>query len=311
MKFSWKIGSAFGIPVRLHFTMLLLPWFTYSGEIFAESFGFLIWLASVVLLFGSVLLHELGHALTARRFGIETQDIILTPIGGIARIMRLPESPRQEIAIALAGPLVSIVLAALAFATASPIYLITKSPAIVHGLSSLFYINGILGIFNLIPALPMDGGRVLRGILALKRDHLTATRIAVKVGRSLAVVGAIGAILFLNSSPNILLIAGFIYIMAGTELRHAELKAARERMTREAARSAGARPPWPWNVYEPEAESAPSRPSDGWYQPSAETWPGPADRKWSADSPAKSSNDVIVVKGGKVEILSRKDPDTE
>lgn len=305
MKLSWKMGTVFGIPVRLHVTMLLLPFIRYNPEITSNTLYIAIWLGSIALIFGSVLLHELGHALTARRYGIRTQDIILTPIGGIARIMNLPESPRQEITIAIAGPLVSIGLAALTFALAAPIIAMTDSIAVVFCLQNIIYINAILGLFNLIPALPMDGGRVLRGLLELRRDHLTATRIAVKVGRTLAVLGAIAALVWLDSNGTVLVISGFIYIMAGNELRMAEMKAVRERMAREAQTQSSTNDGWPWDVYGRQGvRAAPPEP-----RPYSAQSPTTKDG-WN-ETPPKRKRDVLVVKGGKVEILSRKDTKEE
>ena len=177
MNLAWKIGTVFGIPVRLHFTMLLLPLLTFGQMPTEGPFGVIAWLVLVILLFGSILLHELGHALTARRYGVRTEDIILTPIGGMARITSLPKTPREEIVIAVAGPLVSLLIAGLAFLVSIPLTIVALLPLpIYEALGLLTWINTMLGLFNLIPALPMDGGRILRGYLALKRDELIKRR---------------------------------------------------------------------------------------------------------------------------------------
>ncbi len=219
---SWTLGKVFGIPVRLHFSMLLLPFLTMSWVSADGLLGVMSWLGLAVLLFGSVLLHELGHALTARRFGVHTYDIVLTPIGGMARVVDMPENPRQEIAIAIAGPLVSLSLAAIVFLARLPLVLLPFGlpPRLDEALLVLIGANLVLGAFNLIPALPMDGGRVLRGLLALRRDHLTATRIAARVGRSLAVAGGIYAVS--TGQWSLMIIAVFVYFAAGAEVRMAE-----------------------------------------------------------------------------------------
>lgn len=299
---AWTIGRLFGIPVRLHFTMVLVPFLTYNWMPVSGLPGFLIWASVVVLLFGSVLLHEFGHALTARRFGISTQDIVLTPIGGIARVTSMPQNPKQEIAIAAAGPIVSLLLAGTAFSLFFILPFIPFVPAIVmDAVTILFGTNLVLALFNLIPALPMDGGRVLRGILALKRDHLTATRIAVKIGRTLAVIGMIYALV--ESRLNLGLIAVFIYIAAGSELRAAEFRAAQEKMRDEGRRPFGfpfgpaAAYTWSWRSGRPAV-----RPDRAEY---------PVDLsggdEWSK-APERLERDVVVV-GGKAEIIGRKDPE--
>jgi Zn-dependent protease len=297
MGMGWTIGTFFKIPVRLHFTMLLLPLLTFSWMPIKGPAGVLAWLALIVRLFGSVLLHELGHALTARRYGVRTLDIVLTPIGGMARVIDLPRKPAHEIAIALAGPVVSLILAGSAFALSIPLLVAPFIPEVfLHGLSLLIWINLMLGLFNLIPALPMDGGRVLRGYLALKRNYLEATRIAVKVGRGLAVAGAVAAIFWLNSW-NLALISGFVYIAAGGELRMAEMRALRERAAKEQWNphaGPGAKTwSWTWESRDPYGQTRP-RPTDDWVAPSSE-----------------NKNDVIVITNGKAEIISRKDPEDE
>jgi Zn-dependent protease len=289
--------------------MVLLPFLTYNWMPINTMLGILMWLSLVVLLFGSVLLHELGHALTARRFGIHTQDIILTPLGGMARVLSMPRNPKQEIAIAIAGPIVSISLAGLAFLASFPLVFFPFAPPIVHeAVLILFWTNLMLALFNLVPALPMDGGRVLRGILALKRDHLTATRIAARVGRILAVVGGIYAIA--NGNFTLGLIAVFIYITAGSEVRMAEYRAYDE----ELRRTGGVRRPfpfggiprgriWTWDTRRG-ADSTEDNPASGI---SDATPTGRGERpSWSSED-QQTDNEVIVV-GGKAEIIGRKDP---
>ena len=259
MGWAFKIGSLFGIPIRLHITMAIVPFFAYYTVGGGGAVGFALALALTVLLFGSVVAHELGHALTARRFGVRTADIVLLPIGGVARIVNLPKRPAHEIAISLAGPIVSIALAGTAFLLLIPSVLISEYA--VTALTALLYINIVLGLFNLVPALPMDGGRVLRGLLALKRDYLSATRIAARIGRAIAVAGFVYAIY----SGDVMLgfIAAFIFFGAGTEERIAWMRAAA--------------PP----------------PMDGGAVPR-----GP-----------RRDGDVIVIQGGRAEVISRKDPE--
>jgi Zn-dependent protease len=274
--------------------MLLLPFLTMDWVSMDGVFGIAIWLGLVVLLFGSVLLHELGHALTARKFGIQTQDIVLTPIGGMARVLMMPANPRQEIAIAIAGPLVSLALAGAAFAATIPLSFVPFVPdAIYMGLFVLTGANLMLGLFNLVPALPMDGGRVLRGILALKRDFLSATRIAVRTGRVLAVIGGIYAVS--TGRWTLGLIAVFIYMVAGNELRMAELRAFQER-TGNPPGSPGVT--WRWT----------HRTGVDYPRP-AGSGPGTETTDWGPGR-ARADRDVVVV-GGKARVTSRKDPDPE
>ncbi|MCP4606478.1 MAG: site-2 protease family protein [Proteobacteria bacterium] len=315
MSLSWKIGTVFKIPVRLHFTMLLLPLLTLNWMPVQGIAGIIAWVGVVVLLFGSVLLHELGHALTARRYDIRTLDILLTPIGGIARVIDMPRSPKHEIIIAIAGPLVSLSLAALTFLLTIPLAFLPILPLVIYdGLGLLIWINLMLGVFNLIPALPMDGGRVLRGYLALKYDFLKATQIAAKVGRTLAVVGGVLAIFWLESW-SLALISGFIYISAGNEVLMARMRASRQQEANETYSPFGGRTDprirtWTWSTqnrqnYDP-YQNPPQ--NDESYHPNPQS--NANDTDWSTPTPDRDK-DVVVVTGGKVEIVSRKDPEDE
>lgn len=226
MKGNLNIGTYLGIPVEIHWTFGLLVLFVgYVGitnglngkEIFA--FGLYI-----LVLFLCVVLHEYGHAIMARRYGVKTRDIILSPIGGVARLESIPEEPYKELFIALAGPLVNVIIAI----TLSIITLIIYSGGIFPSSESLellkypsefirfvIVMNIALFVFNLVPAFPMDGGRVLRSLLAIKIGRSKATRIASIIGRVLA-IGFI--ILGLLNSQFILMIIGvFIYVTAGSE----------------------------------------------------------------------------------------------
>ena len=227
MKSSWRIGRIAGIDVHLHFTFLiLLGWVALSHYLQRQSWqDALSGLAFIVALFTIVVLHELGHALTARRFGIRTRDITLLPIGGVARLERIPENPKQELLVALAGPAVNVVLAALLFVVlfVGAELSAAKEFKLVggHFLAKLMWVNVSLAVFNLLPTFPMDGGRVLRALLAMRMDYVRATNIAASIGQGLAwVFGIIG--LFTN--PFLMFIALFVWMGAAQEAGQAQMK---------------------------------------------------------------------------------------
>lgn len=223
MSWSWKIGRIAGIPIFVHWTFLiLLAWLVYghwaSGHDVAttlEGVGF------VLSIFGCVVLHELGHALAARRYGVPTADIALLPIGGVARLQRIPEHPLEELVVAIAGPMVNVVIVAvlLAIGVRWPGTTVGSDNHFLVAASffpKLLAVNTFLVLFNLLPAFPMDGGRVLRALLALKLDYVRATRIAASVGQLMAIgFGFLG----LTGSPMLLLIALFVWIGADGEAR--------------------------------------------------------------------------------------------
>ena len=194
MKWSLKLGSFAGIRVYLHWTfVLLLGWILFShlgqGHEWAEAWrgvGF------IIALFGCVLLHEFGHALTAKRYGIRTRDITLLPIGGIARLERLPENPRHELWVTLAGPAVNVVIAGVLFAVLYFLYPVNEfaQARLLEGnfLVRLMWVNVFLGAFNLLPAFPMDGGRVLRALLSMRLGRARATRLAASIGQGMAIL---------------------------------------------------------------------------------------------------------------------------
>lgn len=229
MSWSIKLGRFAGIDVFLHLTFLLLvafigyTSFVNTGTIAGAIEGVLFILA----LFGSVVLHEYGHALTARRFGIPTRDITLYPIGGVARLERMPEKPWQELAVALAGPAVNVVIAFVLFFG----LLVTGNlgwpslQAMENGplLQRLMYTNLSLALFNLIPAFPMDGGRVLRAGLAMYLNYAMATRIAAGLGKAVALVfGFVG----LFSNPMLVLIAVFVWFAGDQEAQAVQMRSA-------------------------------------------------------------------------------------
>ena len=179
-------------------------------------------LVFVLMLFGCVVLHELGHALAARSFGIATRGITLLPIGGVAHLERIPRNPAQELVIALAGPAVNVLIAAVLFAVLTLGGGFQQAIVSLDGgsgalLPKLLIVNLALVVFNLIPAFPMDGGRVLRAMLALMTDYLSATRWAVRTGQFVACLLALLGFVY---NPMLLLIAAFVVFAAESELRH-------------------------------------------------------------------------------------------
>jgi Zn-dependent protease/predicted transcriptional regulator len=221
MGWSWRIGRIAGIDVYLHPTfLLLLVWVALEHYFDHNDLGEALYgLAFILALFGIVVLHELGHALTARRYGVRTRDITLLLIGGIARLERIPEDPWQELAIAVAGPAVNVVMAAaisLGLVLARGLSLSPPDAVIRVGggfVEQLFWVNVMLAVFNLVPAFPMDGGRVLRALLALRLDYVRATQTAASIGQVFALLfGLLG--LFYN--PFLIFIAVFVWL-AGTQ----------------------------------------------------------------------------------------------
>lgn len=227
MNWSFKLGRFAGIDVYIHITFFLLLGFIGLSAYWNSGTwaGALEGVAYILVLFGSVLLHEYGHSLTARRYHIPTRDITLYPIGGVARLERMPDKPMQELWVALAGPAVNVVIAAVLFG----ILLVTNGLTpfsqlgIVDGpfWERVMYANLSLVLFNLIPAFPMDGGRVLRAILAMNIDYVRATQIAAVLGQGAALVfGFIG--LFTN--PMLIFIAFFIWMAASQESTAVQMK---------------------------------------------------------------------------------------
>jgi len=215
---SIRIARVAGINVFLHWTTILFfAWIAISDAAKSDSPIPFRGLLFVVTVFTSIVLHELGHALMARRFGIPTKDITLLPIGGLARLQKIPEDPRQELLIALAGPAVNgilvVVFAGLILIARGAAGL-NVSLAESHWLNFVMWVNFGMGIFNLLPAFPMDGGRVLRALLATQIDYVRATEVAARIGQALAVLLAIVGF-YLNSM--LMLIAFFIYIGAQQE----------------------------------------------------------------------------------------------
>ena len=226
MRSSLKVASIFGIEVRIHLTFLLfLVWIWFSYYQIAGFAGAIQGVLFILALFACVLLHEFGHAFAARGFGIETPDITLLPIGGVARLSRIPEKPWQELVVAIAGPLVNVVIAAALISVIHGSAALEQleyleSPRI-ELLAKLASVNVMLVLFNLIPAFPMDGGRVLRALLAMAMPYAQATQIAAWIGQGLAVVFGIFG---LFGNPLLIFIAFFIFVGAQQEAAMARSK---------------------------------------------------------------------------------------
>jgi Zn-dependent protease/CBS domain-containing protein len=224
MSWSFRIAKIAGTEVRIHLTFFLLlawiAWVSYrQGGWPAAIDG----LAFILLLFACVVLHEFGHALAARAFGIRTPDITLLPIGGVARI-RMPDKPVQELVIALAGPLVNVVIAAGLMLYLRGSLTVDDTLGLTNHRVSLparlLWVNVVLVIFNMIPAFPMDGGRVLRALLAMSMSYTRASQIAAAIGQGLAFVFGFLGLLF---NPWLILIAVFVFLGASYEASAAQL----------------------------------------------------------------------------------------
>lgn len=230
MRGSLRLGSFAGIGVYVHWTFaILIAWLLFVNlraggtlQAAAAEIGF------VLAVFACVVLHEFGHALTARRFGVKTRDITILPIGGVARLERMPDKPSQEFLVAIAGPLVNVAIALLIYAglavtrAAMPLDDLRVALLDSQFFVRLLAVNVLLVLFNLLPAFPMDGGRVLRALLAMKYDYATATRIAARVGQGMAILFAIFGVF--GNSLGLLLIAVFVFLGAQAEAHEAQAR---------------------------------------------------------------------------------------
>jgi Zn-dependent protease/CBS domain-containing protein len=231
-KYAWKVGEFAGIGVYVHATFLILIlWimvmYASAGQSAAQVAA---GVAFILAVFACVVLHEFGHSLTARHYGIGTRNITLYPIGGMSRLERIPERPMEEFIVAIMGPVVSIAIGGVIFALLA---LTGHAVAIkqillwneASFLQRLMAVNFTLAIFNLLPAFPMDGGRILRSLLAVRLGRLRATQIAAVVGKVMALIfGAVG----LLSNPFLLVIAFFVWMGAAQESASEEMKSALE-----------------------------------------------------------------------------------
>ena len=234
MTWSWRIGRLAGIEVYIHWTfLLLLAWIAglhlLAGDtVWQALFG----VVTILAFFGCIVLHELGHALAARRFGVDTRDITLLPIGGVARLERMPEDPREELLIAIAGPAVNMAIAAILFVILFLQGDVRSIPSQIDFtgsfLMTLFVFNVVVVLFNMLPAFPMDGGRVLRAFLATRMSYVRATTIAAGVGQAMAILFGLIGLLF---NPFLLFIALFVYLGAEAEARAAQIRAATDNVS--------------------------------------------------------------------------------
>lgn len=228
MKWVYTIGRITGTEIKVHLTFVLfLGWWTLLGYRAGGPSGGITAALLLLALFACIVLHEFGHILMARRFGVRTPDVILLPIGGVARLERIPDEPRQELLIALAGPAVTAALALIFYLTLR----LTGGDAEVDQLSPLApFLNQLLVtnvwllLFNMIPAFPMDGGRVLRALLASRLGLARGTRVAATLGQSLAMLGGLYGIT--AQHPFLVLIAFFVFLGATAEAQAMETRVA-------------------------------------------------------------------------------------
>jgi len=215
---SLTLGKIAGVTVRIHATFWLLGIYVVISALSqgAGAAGVAVSAVAVAVVFGVVVLHELGHALAARYYGVQTRDITLYPIGGVASLERMPHNPMHELVIAIAGPMVNVVLAALAFLL---LQVSSFSAGLTFFLQQFLSLNIILTVFNLLPAFPMDGGRVLRSLLARKINRYQATRVAVSVGKIMAILFFIAGLTGFYGGINLIIIGAFVWIAGQSELR--------------------------------------------------------------------------------------------
>jgi Zn-dependent protease len=227
VKWSWRIIRVRGIDIKVHLTFLLaLGWGAMLwGQ--GRPLGWVYGAFLTLVLFSIVLLHELGHSVAAQRYGVKVHDIVLLPIGGVARLEKMPDRPAQELVVALAGPAVNLILAVIlgpvlfvmlsasgVFANGFDLPSLTR-PGLLNFVTFLFGVNVSLLLFNMLPAFPMDGGRALRALLAMKLPYARATTIAVTVGRLFAL--AFGIIGIFSGNFSLALVGMFVFFGAGAE----------------------------------------------------------------------------------------------
>ena len=234
MRWSYRIATILGTEIRIHVTFLLLvAWYAIEAGRAGGREAAIATAVFLLLVFLCILLHEFGHILAARRYGIRTPEVLLLPIGGLARLERLPEEPRQELVVALAGPavtlLIALALGAWLVLTGRQQELLLLTPGSGQLIPDLLSVNIFLLAFNLLPAFPMDGGRVLRALLARRMGLVRGTRIAARVGQFFAFI--LGMIGLTGSNLMLIIIAGFIYLAADGEAQAVETRAAGQGVT--------------------------------------------------------------------------------
>ena len=227
MGWSVSIGSIAGTAVRIHITFVLfLIWIFVASWVQGGPEAAWNGLAFLILLFACVLAHEFGHIFTARAFGVATPDVTLLPIGGVARLERIPEEPVEELLVAVAGPAVNVAIALVLLvffgANLSLQHLGAVESQHVSMVDRLAIVNLFLVLFNLIPAFPMDGGRVLRALLAMRLGHVRATEVAAAIGQWTAFALGFLGLLF---NPLLIFIAIFVYLAASSEAQLVAIRA--------------------------------------------------------------------------------------
>ena len=232
---SVRLVTIRGIDIRLHFTFpLILIWAALQFGLLAGNIaGAIFGVVAILILFGLVTLHELGHGFAAQYYDVPVKQIVLSPIGGVAQLSHIPEKPFQEFIIALAGPAVNILVALLmALVVLTPAASLSNPFGVITGVSGfnlntlfsyIFFYNILLGLFNMIPAFPLDGGRIFRSLLAMRMNYVRATKIAAAVGKIAAV--AIGIYGLFNGGFFLLFIAFFIYVGATQEAKLVQVRA--------------------------------------------------------------------------------------
>lgn len=232
MRWSLSLGRLFGIEFRIHLTFLVLLLLVFVAGLSQKGMeAALTGVGFICAVFACVLIHELGHSLIARRFGKEAKSITLLPIGGVSTMEEMPEKPSQEITMSVVGPFINLAIAGILY-LAVGWWAGVALPDLYPGSASAFFasligVNIMLAVFNLIPAFPMDGGRVLRGVLALNMEYVQATSIAVSVGQAISVLFMLFGIFF---NLWIALIGFFLYIGAGGEKQQVMLRSALRRI---------------------------------------------------------------------------------
>jgi Zn-dependent protease len=258
---SLKLGKLFGIDLYVHGTFWLLPLFVlFGGALSGDVAGATFDVAVLLAIFGCVALHEVGHAVAAGWYGIRTRDITLYPVGGVASLERMPERPFQEIVIALAGPAVNVLIAAGLLAgvllehLALPSGWSSAGPTALDAFTGrLLLANVFLAAFNLLPAFPMDGGRVLRAVLSFGMPRLSATRVAATVGAVLAAGFFLVGLVTLHLG--LLILAPIVFLLGQAELAAVRAQEARREWARRVrvffppfeARTADTFTGWTWD----------------------------------------------------------------